>query len=359
MIRKSRLASRIIPSAALALLAALWAGLVRIGWGLPPLLPALPGAHGPLLVCGFLGTVIAVERAVALNRRWTYVGPLFTGVGALALIVTDTSVGAALMTIGSLNLVAVFVLIVRRHPALHTAVMGGGALLWMVGNALWMAGQSIAEATPWWLGFIVLTIAGERLELNRVLRLSRGSLGAFLGAVFLLLAGVTASVSTFKAGTQLAGAGMIALALWLLRYDVARRTIKKGGLTGFIAACVLSGYVWLGIGGALALRFGGLTAGPYYDAQLHSVFLGFVFAMIFGHAPIIFPAILGREMAYRSLFYAHLALLHFSLLLRVVGDLTGVLPARQWGGLLNVVALLLFLANTVRSLRAGPRSLAQ
>ena len=59
-------------------------------------------------------------------------------------------------------------------------------------------------------------------------------------------------------------------------------------------------------------------------------------------------------MTYRSTFYAHLFLLHFSLLLRVVGDLTGVLIMRQWGGLLNVVALLLFLGNTFRSVQAGP-----
>lgn len=48
----------------LALLAALWAGLVRLGWGLPPLRPTLPIAHGPLMVSGFLGTLISLERAV-------------------------------------------------------------------------------------------------------------------------------------------------------------------------------------------------------------------------------------------------------------------------------------------------------
>ena len=41
----------------LALLTALWSGLVRLGWTLPLLRPHLPAVHGPLIVCGFLGTL--------------------------------------------------------------------------------------------------------------------------------------------------------------------------------------------------------------------------------------------------------------------------------------------------------------
>jgi hypothetical protein len=144
---------------------------------------------------------------------------------------------------------------------------------------------------------------------------------------------------------------MLALTAWLLRYDISRRTVRQSGLTRFTAACLLSGYVWLGIGGLLALRFGGVLAGPRYDAMLHSIFLGFVFAMIFGHAPIIFPAVLGLPIAFRSAFYVHLVLLHLSLALRIVGDLLLWLPARQWGGLLNVVVVLLFLVNTAYAAR--------
>ena len=56
----------------LALLTALWSGLVRLGWAWPLLWPTLFMAHGPLMVCGFLGTLIGVERAVALGA----VGPM-------------------------------------------------------------------------------------------------------------------------------------------------------------------------------------------------------------------------------------------------------------------------------------------
>lgn len=69
--------------------------------------------------------------------------------------------------------------------------------------------------------------------------------------------------------------------------------------------------------------------------------------MIFGHAPVIFPAIVGRQYRFHPMLYANLALLHASLLLRVIGDLAGVPPLRMWGGLLNGVALLFFLSSTL------------
>jgi hypothetical protein len=338
--------------ALLALLAGMWAGLLRLSWTWPVLRPTLPVAHGPLMVSGFLGTLIGLERAVALGRRWTYVGPLFTGLGAVLLIFgVAGSLGPLLITLGSLVLVAAFVVIVRRHPALFTVTMALGALVWLVGNALWLARRPIPLVVLWWAGFLVLTIVGERLELSRLLRLSRISYATFLLATGLYLAGLVLTDANLDGGTRLAGVGMLALTAWLLRYDIARRTVRQSGLARFTAVCLLSGYVWLGIAGMLALRFGGMLAGPRYDAMLHSLFLGFVFAMIFGHAPIIFPAVLGLPITFRSAFYGHLVLLHLSLALRVSGDLLLWWPARQWGGLLNVVVVLLFLANTANAAR--------
>jgi hypothetical protein len=50
------------------------------------------------------------------------------------------------------------------------------------------------------------------------------------------------------------------------------------------------------------------------------------------------------------MFYAHLILLHLSLIMRVAGDLALNIPIRKWGGLLNEVAILLFLAVTIYSI---------
>ena len=336
----------------LALLTALWGGLVRLGWTWPVPSPTFSIAHGPLMVCGFLGTLIGVERAVALGVYWPYAAPLLTAAGALALL---TGLPAPpLMTLGSLGLVAIFAAIMHRQCTLATITMALGALLWVAGNAFWLAGWPLAQVVPWWSGFLVLTIAGERLELSRLLRLSGLHHGMFLLAVSILLAGLLLFAAGFVYGGQVAGVGMLALAWWLLQYDIARRTVWQVGLTRFIAVCLLSGYVWLGVGGVFTWRFAGILAGPYYDAMLHTVFVGFVFAMIFAHAPIILPAILGQTASpYHPALYAPLLLLHASLLLRVVGDLRGWGSGRQWGGLLNALAVLLFLLTLAWRLWRG------
>jgi hypothetical protein len=297
-----------------------------------------------MMVCGFLGTLIGVERAVALGAFWPYIAPLLTATGALALLVGLPA--PPFMTLGSLGLVAIFAVIVRQQCALATVTMTLGALLWVTGNSLWLAGWPLGHVTAWWSGFLVLTIAGERLELSRMLRLSWQHYAMFLLAISLLLAGMLCSTTASASSGRLTGVGLVVLAWWLLRYDIARRTVWQTGLTRFIATCLLSGYVWLGVGGILHWSFGGMLAGPYYDAMLHTVFVGFVFAMIFGHAPIIIPAILGRAFSpYHPVLYVPLLLLHASLLLRVVGDLAGWWPGRQWGGLFNAIAVLLFLST--------------
>ena len=347
--------------AAVALVAALWAGLLRLGWAVPMLRPTLPMAHGPLMVCGFLGTLIGLERAVGLSalggRRWTYASPALTGLGSLLLVAGVSGwPGPLLITLGSLVLAAAMIAIVRIHATLHAAVMLLGALAWVGGNALWLLGRSIPHVVLWWAGFLILTIVGERLELSRLLRLTRAVRAAFIVAAALLAIGIVASVTAYAFGVRVASCGMLALAAWLLAFDIARRTVRKMGLTRYIALSLLCGYAWLALAGLLGLRFGGVMAGPQYDAFLHSMFVGFVFSMIFAHAPIIFPAVLGAPISYSPRFYLPLALLQISLLLRIAGDLVGLPAARQWGGFLNEVAILAFLMLLVLSGRRGQRT---
>jgi hypothetical protein len=317
----------------------------------------LAAAHGPLMVSAFLGTVIGIERATALRRPAAYLAPLFSALGGLVLLLGLSWVwGGWLLLLGSAGLVAVFALIVRQHPAVYTWTMAVGALAWLVGNGLQVAGRSLAVVVPWWVAFLVLTIAGERLELSRVLRPTRRIIGLFVAAAGVFLAGVLLSAWLYGPGVRLAGLGLVLLAAWLLRYDLARRNVRLSRLTRFIAVCLFGGYIWLAIGGTLWVVYGGVMAGPIYDALLHAIFLGFVFAMIFGHAPLIFPSVLGRPMAYLPAFYLPLIVLHASLALRLLGDLLGVTWLRQWGGLLNGVALLLFLATTAVALVRGRTS---
>jgi hypothetical protein len=116
-----------------------------------------------------------------------------------------------------------------------------------------------------------------------------------------------------------------------------------------MAVCLLAGYAWLGTAGLTWLIAGDLGRSvATYDASLHAVFLGFVMSMIFGHAPVIVPAVLGLRLPFRGWFYGHLAVLHAALLVRLVlGDALGNRLAWQIGGAGTEVAILLFLANSV------------
>ncbi len=331
--------------AAAGLLAALWAALVRLGWALPALPVPLAGQHGALMIAGFLGTLIGVERAVALRWRPAYLGPACAGAGALLTALgAPLDLGRGLIALGALGLVLVFVRIVRAHRTTYTLVMGLGAGLWLIGDLLWWRRASLTAVTPWWIGFLVLTIAGERLELGRLLKLSQAARLSFNLAVGVLVGGLALSLWLPEPGARVFGAGLLGLGAWLLTYDLARRTIRKTGLTRYIAASLLPGYVWLMAGGGLWLTLAGRWAESLlWDAAVHTVLLGFVFSMIFGHAPIILPAVLGRDFTYQPRLYAPLALLHLALLARVAGDLAGSAGVRQWAGLLNVIAVLVFL----------------
>jgi len=224
--------------------------------------------------------------------------------------------------------------------------MALGGLSWTIGNGLWAAGVPVPQVVSFWFGYLILTIAGERLELSRLVRPGAAAQWTFRAIIAVLLAAIAIGGSAQPIGAPLLGVTLIALAAWLLRHDIARRTVRQHGLSRFTAICMLSGYAWLGIGGLLMLAFGPIAAGFGYDAVLHALFLGFVFAMIFGHAPIIFPAVLRIPIPFRAGFYAQLVLLHASLVVRIGGDVAGNLAWRRWGGVLNAAAIIVFLANT-------------
>jgi len=332
-----------------------WLGLARLGWIVPLPWPEQLVLHGPLMIGGFLGTLIGVERAVGIARRWAYAAPLLTASGSLLLVFGPPGpLGPLCITAGSAVLVAVFGVVLWRETSLFAATMALGTVAWLAGNAQWLGGAAIYRVVFWWIAFLVLTIAGERLELNRLLRPSRAVRTAFVVAIVVLIAGIASVNGSPAVGVRVAGAALIALSAWLVRFDIARRTVRQPGVTRFIAVCLLSGYVWLGVGGAVAVTTGAATPGPLYDAVLHAVFLGFGVAMIFGHAPIVFPAILGRALPFRSSFYVHLAILHASVALRLTGDCVEELGRlRAWGGMLNAIALLIFVVSSGWAIRRG------
>jgi hypothetical protein len=337
-----------------ALFAGTAAGLARLGWQLPDAATSRVALHGPLMICGFFGCVIALERAVAIGRLWAYAGPLAAGLGTLALLGGLQREAPWFYVAGAVVLTVASVDVARRQPALFTVTLVLGAFAWLAGSTRWALGFAVQEVVPWWIAFLVLTIAGERLELSRLLPPSPVAVRVFAALLAASMAGLAGGTHGMAWGGPLFAAALLGLAAWLVRQDVARRTVHGKGLTRFIAVALLAGYLWLAVGAAIALAAGGFNTGTRgYDAALHAVLIGFVFSMVFGHAPIIFPAVLRVTVPYHPGFYVPLALLHLSLLIRIVGDATGRVEILRTGGALNALALAAFIVGMATAVVRG------
>ena len=329
---------------ALALLAGLDAALLLLGLPAPVRADRLPEAHGILLVLGFVGMLVALERSVALGRPWGFAAPLGLGAGALLVLTPlPRPAGGWVMVAGAAALLAVYRSLWRRQAVVAVLVQAGGAVLAAGAALLWLGGVPMPWLLPWLAGFLVLTIVGERLELARVGLVAPRPELALAGLAAGVVVGVLAALLWPAVGYPLLGTAILGLVGWLLRFDVARHTIRATGLPRFMAACLLAGYGWLAVAGATWLLLGPAPDGGGYDAVVHAVFLGFVMSMVMAHAPVILPAVLRRPLPYRGVMVVPAALLHASLALRVgVGDVRGVEWAWQAGGVLNVVSVLLF-----------------
>lgn len=329
------------------------AGIGRLGSPVPPIALQQVAHHGVLMIPAFFGTVIGLERAVAIGQRWAYLAPLLTGVGGLLLLLTQPGLPLSLMAVGALIFLVASLKVLQIQSAVHNWILLGGALALLTGNLMLLGGTPVSEVLYWWIAFLVLTIAGERLELSRLVVQSRSRrlLLAMLAGVPLV--GAVVRQVDAEAGLLIFAGGLAGIGLWLLLFDIARRTVRLSGLTRFTAVCMLAGYAWLITSAALfiALQFG--LGEVTRDAPLHSLFLGFVFSMVIGHALIIFPAVTQLKIPYSALFYAPLVLLQLSLLIRVVGGVSGQSSLLVGGGDLNGVALALFILTLVWSIARG------
>jgi len=336
-------------AAGLALLAGLDAATLLIGLPAPVTTARLPEIHGALMVLGFVGTLIALERAVALRRRLALASPGLLGAGTLLLLTPlPLAVGQVALVAGSLALVVVYLPLWRRQEDDAVLVQAMGAVLAVGGATLWARGDDIALLLPWLVGFVVLTIAGERLELARlhIGEAAARRLAPLAGA----LVAATVAATVWDRLYPLLGLALLALVGWLVRHDVARRTVRGTGLPRFAAACLLSGYAWLAVTGTIWLLGGRVVDGGGYDAAVHATFLGFAMSMILAHAPVILPAVLRRPLPYHPAMYASAGLLHAGLLVRLwLGDALAWPGAWRTGATLTIVALLGLVATAVWS----------
>lgn len=331
---------------------ALYGGLARLGVPLPQI-ALLESVHGPLMICGVFGTLISLERAVAIGLDWPYAAPACFGLAAVLMVSGLSLAAAAALTVAaSAIFLAASIWIVFRQPALFTAVLCVGAAMLFIGCALWFSGIEVRALVSWWLGFLVCTIGAERLELSRILQPGAGSKWIFGGVVALVVAGAALGLDN-EHGPGLLGAGLLGTTLWLARHDVAARTIRMVGQSRFMAAAMLAGYLWVAVAGLVLLLIPGA---PFsYDLTLHSLLIGFVLSTVFGHALIIFPAITGAVLRYRPALYVPLALLHASVLLRVTGDVLELSAVRVASGPATALAMVSFAAVMVGAVRQVPR----
>ena len=353
----SRVAPRLVALAlgAACILMGLNAALLRLNLPAPVNGAELAALHGPLMLVGFLGTVIALERAVAARTPWAFLAPLGSAAGCLALLAgAPDVVGRGLMTGAVVVLCAIYLRVHRRAPsaAVDVEAMGGAALL--LGDVLWLGGRGMEDVVPLWLLFPTLTIVGERLELARIAFLDEMvetvvealSGAAVLGACLLLIA----------PGSHLVvGPALLGLAVVMAYYDVARRTVRLRGGVRFMAASMLAGYVWLALAGAVWSLWGlqGLN-GAAYEIVIHCITVGFAFSMILAHAPVIIPAIVHRALPYHRLMWLPYVLLHAGLVVRVAGLLAQASAAWKVGGAVGVAAIGVFMVLTLgRVLTSG------
>lgn len=336
----------VLPLVLLSLLAGLNTGFLRLGWDMP--LSHTMAHHGFIMACSFLGTLIILERIVVLKISWFYLFPVINGLSLPMFLIDQFAFGYILLLIGTIGLVISYVIFYKKYRENYLLLMLIGSILLFIGILLPLFGKLIAASVPYLFGFLLFTITGERLELGKFLpdkKLKNPIL--YLGVSIFSLGIFT---NFHSSGHYLSGAGMILLALWMLKYDIVNKSIKSHGIHKYVGITLFTGYIWLLISGILMTI--NLSSVFYYDALLHSFFLGFTFLMIFAHAPIIFPGVAGFTFRpYHQSLYFWVILLNVFLALRIISDIAFLVELRKISGLLNGLTIIGFFANLLILIR--------
>ena len=331
----------VLPFVIICLLAAIWGGWARIGISLP--VTSIAVHHGSLMVNGFLASLIFLERAVTFKNKLILLLPIANALGVLLQLLGTRY--AEYLTLGAnAGFLLMCIYFIYRYKELYYYVFFAGAFCLMAGNIMLFKTSMYPAAIVWWMEFLLFTIVAERLELTRFLplnNLKKGLLIAALIAVFL-----SALLPFHESGNIAFAIALTATAIWLLKYDMAFKSVKARGQHRYSGLLLITGYAWLIITGVLFVTWNELQFG--YDAVLHSFFIGFVFSMIFSHAPIILPAVLGKGVKiYRPVLYWWFALLQLSLLVRIAADVFEIIGVRRAAGFINGVTIIAFFVSIV------------
>ncbi len=332
----------VVPLVIFSLVTALYTGLLRLGWDFP--INEAVAHHGALMVGSFLGSVIILERVVALKIKFLYVIPILSAFSGILFLLGLKFWALIFLLLGGTGLVIIYLILIERHKHYYFYIMLLGAVCWIIGNIFLLQGQLYAKSVSWWIVFILYTVLGERLELSKFMPPTRWKKPLLWVSCIILMTGLL--MPYHGPGSQVTGLGFVLIALWLLKYDIIRKSIKVKGLHRYSASMLGAGYFWLLITGIFFMV--GTQQVYMYDAAIHAFFMGFTFSMIFAHGPIIFPGVAGLPFKpFHNILYLLGTVLQLSLIIRICGDHFVLTDLRMVGGLLNAVIILLFFVTLV------------
>lgn len=321
------------------LLVALYSALGRVGWSLP--IPEIAAKHGFLMVSGLFGTLISLERSLILKNRWWLSIPIFSAF-SVVLIFNYEVVAFGLQLLAATLLTILYIHQWKKYAENYFFGLCLSSLSWGMAAVVLLAGKAFAAASMWYLLFLLFTIVAERLELSKFVATPKWAKPLLLALLALLFA---AQAIPFHWGANYVSGILVAgIAYWLMNFDIININLKKKGFFYYTGSSLFGGYAWLMLSGVLmALP---LDAPYHYDAVLHSFFIGFAFLMLYAHAPIIFPALLGTgHKPFHKILYLPVFATHALLLLRLFADYSLNWQLRKWTGLLQIVVMLFFFGS--------------
>lgn len=347
----------ILPLVLISLLTGIFSGWFRIGWNLPLTLPS--GEHGALMVGSFLGTLICLERSVSFPNKIALLVPAVNATSIIFFMFNMPKTAYLFLIFGGAGLTGIYYLVYVKHKGIHLLIMMAGAMCYLIGSAVLYNTSFYPSVVMWWIAFLFLTITGERLELSRftLLKNSAAKQSVLIVLISLFLISIFLPFHS-AAGSTLSAVSMIGSAAWLFKYDMARHSLKRPGQSFYSGLLLITGYVWLMFTG-MFFAFGAYF-GSFYDASLHAFFLGFVFMMIFAHAPVILPAVLKLKISpFGKSLYIWYALLNLTLIFRVIAVFPEIAPYKMWAGMFNGIAIIGFFVNMIVLARLAERRSSQ
>jgi hypothetical protein len=154
-------------------------------------------------------------------------------------------VGGWALLLGSVLFAAGSARVVLQQAVAHHVLLLVAALCWVAANLRFALGMMDDATLAMGLAYLVLTIAAERLEMTRLMQRKPLALAAFAGFVSLLLLALAllwgsadGSSHARALATTAYGAALSLLGLWLMAFDLARRTIRTQGLTRYMAVAL-------------------------------------------------------------------------------------------------------------------------